>query len=113
MGFEEKRGSTAAQPPLGDDGDAVTQQLCLVHVVCGQDDGSVCQRRQCNASWNSGMKRAGYGGEPKTHFFLLLLLSNLINTVKNCLVAIQMRRFIITCLEMFALQSFYGLLLNK
>jgi len=39
-GLEEERGPAAADPALRDDGDAVPQQLRLVHVVGGQDDGA-------------------------------------------------------------------------
>ena len=40
-GLEEERGAAAAQLALGDNGDAVAQQVRLVHVVGGQDDGPV------------------------------------------------------------------------
>lgn len=41
LGLEEERRAAAAQLALGDDGDAVTQQLRLIHVVGGQDDGAI------------------------------------------------------------------------
>lgn len=37
--LQEERGAAAAQFSLGNDGDAVAQDVGLVHVVCGQDDG--------------------------------------------------------------------------
>lgn len=45
-GLEEEGGPAAAEPALRDDGGAVPQQLRLVHVVGGQDDG---------AAWGPGM----------------------------------------------------------
>lgn len=69
MGFEEKRGSTAAQLSLGDDGDAVTEQLRLVHVMCGQDYGPVCNRRHCIALWNRGMKTTAYADKSKSQLW--------------------------------------------
>lgn len=35
VGLQEKRWATTTQPPVGDDGDSVTKQLCLIHVVGG------------------------------------------------------------------------------
>ena len=35
--LEEERGAAAVELSFGDDGDAVTQQVGLVHVVGGQD----------------------------------------------------------------------------
>lgn len=40
--LEEERGSAAVQLALGDDGDAVAQQVSLVHVVSGQDHSPSC-----------------------------------------------------------------------
>lgn len=40
MGLQEERGADAAQLAVGNDGDAVTQDVCLVHVMSGQDDGA-------------------------------------------------------------------------
>lgn len=37
--LQVQRGAHAAQLPVGDDGDPVPQDISLVHVVCGQDDG--------------------------------------------------------------------------
>lgn len=39
--LEEERGAAALQLALGHDGDAVPQQVCLIHEVSGQQDGSV------------------------------------------------------------------------
>lgn len=41
VGFQVKRRATTAQPPLRDDGNAVTKQLRLIHVVGGENDGPV------------------------------------------------------------------------
>lgn len=41
LGFQVKRWATAAQPSLRDDGNAVTKQLGLVHVVGGQNNRPV------------------------------------------------------------------------
>ena len=38
--LEEERRAAALELPVGDDGDAVTQEVRLVHVVRGQQDGS-------------------------------------------------------------------------
>lgn len=40
--LQEERGAWAVKPSLGDDGDAVPQEVCLVHVVGRHDDGSAC-----------------------------------------------------------------------
>lgn len=40
--LEEERGTAAVQLTLGDDGDAVAQQVSLVHVVSGQDHSAPC-----------------------------------------------------------------------
>lgn len=40
MGLQEERGAYAAQLAMGDDGDAVTQNVSLIHVMSGQDDGA-------------------------------------------------------------------------
>lgn len=40
--LEEERRPAAVQLPFGDDGDAVTQQVGLVHVVGGQDHSPSC-----------------------------------------------------------------------
>lgn len=50
VGFEEKRWSTTTQLSLGDDGNPVAEQLCLIHVVSGQDDGPVYERSK-NGKW--------------------------------------------------------------
>lgn len=41
--LQEERGARAAEPPLGNDGDAVPKEVGLVHVVSGHDDGSACK----------------------------------------------------------------------
>lgn len=43
--LQEERGACAVEPPLREDGDAVPQQVGLVHVVSGHDDGSACEGR--------------------------------------------------------------------
>lgn len=43
--LQEERGAHAVEPPLGNDGDAVPQEVGLVHVVSGHDDGSACKGR--------------------------------------------------------------------
>ncbi|KAG9350750.1 hypothetical protein JZ751_024639 [Albula glossodonta] len=40
-GLQEQRRATAAQLALGDDGDPVTKEICLVHIMGGQDDGAI------------------------------------------------------------------------
>lgn len=40
--LEEERGSATVQLSFGDDGDAVTQEVGLIHVVGGQNHGPVC-----------------------------------------------------------------------
>lgn len=40
MGLQEERGAYAAQLAVGNDGDAVTQDVSLVHVMSGKDDGA-------------------------------------------------------------------------
>lgn len=40
-GLEEQWRAAAAQLALGDDGDPVTQEIGLVHIVSGQDDGAI------------------------------------------------------------------------
>lgn len=40
MGLQEERGAYAAQLAVGNDGNAVTQDVSLIHVVSGQDDGA-------------------------------------------------------------------------
>lgn len=40
MGLQEERGAYAAQLAVGNDGDAVTQDISLVHVVSRQEDGA-------------------------------------------------------------------------
>lgn len=42
--LEEKRRTAAVQLTLGDDGDAVAQQVSLVHVVSAQDHSPSCDR---------------------------------------------------------------------
>lgn len=44
--LEEKRRPAAVQPPFGDDGDAVAQEVSLVHVMGGEDDGPTCTGAQ-------------------------------------------------------------------
>lgn len=44
VGFEKQGRPAAAQLSLRNDGDAVAQQLGLVHVVSRQDDGAICSR---------------------------------------------------------------------
>lgn len=41
--FEEERGAAAAQLAVGDDGNAVAQDVRLIHVVRGQNDGAACR----------------------------------------------------------------------
>lgn len=43
--LQEERGAHAVEPPLGNDGDAVPQEVGLIHVVSGHDDGSACKGR--------------------------------------------------------------------
>lgn len=43
--LQEERGARAVEPPPGNDGDAVPQEVGLVHVVSGHDDGSACKGR--------------------------------------------------------------------
>lgn len=38
LGLEEQRGAHTAQLPMGDDGNAIPQDISFVHVVGGQDD---------------------------------------------------------------------------
>ena len=40
LGLQEERRAYAAQFAMGNDGNAVTQDVCLVHVMSGQDDGT-------------------------------------------------------------------------
>lgn len=40
--LQEERGARAVEPSLGDDGNAVPEQVSLIHVVSGHDDGSAC-----------------------------------------------------------------------
>lgn len=40
MRLQEERGAYAAQLAMGNDGDAVTQDVSLIHVMRGQDDGA-------------------------------------------------------------------------
>lgn len=40
LGLQEERGADAAQLAVGDDGDAIAQDVSLIHVVSGQDDGA-------------------------------------------------------------------------
>lgn len=40
MGLQEEGGAYAAQLAVGDDGDAVTQDVSFVHVMGGEDDGA-------------------------------------------------------------------------
>lgn len=47
--FEEERGAAAAQLAVGDDGDAVAQDVRLIHVVRGQDDGAACREAKIEA----------------------------------------------------------------
>lgn len=55
--LEEERGAAAAQLPVGDDGDAVAQDVRLVHVVRGQDDGAACREAEREAG-SAPAKRA-------------------------------------------------------
>lgn len=57
--FQEEGGATAAQLTMRDDGDAIAQDVRLVHVVRGQDDGVICWE---NRRWISVTRR---GGEKK------------------------------------------------
>lgn len=41
--LEEERGAGAVEPPLGKDGDSIPEEVGLVHVVSGHDDGSACR----------------------------------------------------------------------
>lgn len=40
LGLQEERGAYAAQLAVGNDGDTVTQDVGLIHVMGGQDDGA-------------------------------------------------------------------------
>lgn len=40
MSLQEKRGAYTAQLAVGNDGDSVTQDVSLIHMVSGQDDGA-------------------------------------------------------------------------
>ena len=40
LGLEEEGGAHTAQLAMGDNGDTVTQDVCLVHVVGGEDDSA-------------------------------------------------------------------------
>lgn len=44
VGLQEEGGADAAQLAVGDDGDAIAQDVGLVHVVSGQEDGAACRR---------------------------------------------------------------------
>lgn len=44
--LEEERGAAAVQLTLGDDGDAVAQQVSLVHVVGGEDHRPACSEKK-------------------------------------------------------------------
>lgn len=57
--FQEEGGATAAQLTMRDDGDAIAQDVRLVHVVRWQDDGVICWEHRC---WINVTKR---GGEKK------------------------------------------------
>lgn len=37
--LEEQWGTTTLELPMGDDGNAVPQQVSFIHVVCGEQDG--------------------------------------------------------------------------
>lgn len=45
--LQEEGRATAAQLAMRDDGNAVAQDVRLIHVVRGQDDGVVCWRNRC------------------------------------------------------------------
>lgn len=60
--LQEERRATAANLALGDDGNAVAQDVRLVHVVRGQDDGATwreTQRRVRSMSPKDGFNNAG------------------------------------------------------
>lgn len=40
LGLQEERGADAAQFAVGNDGDAVAEDVGLIHVVSGQQDGA-------------------------------------------------------------------------
>lgn len=48
--FEEERGAAAAQLAVGDDGDTVAQDVRLIHVVRGQNDGAACREAEIEPS---------------------------------------------------------------
>lgn len=41
--LQKDGGAAATHLPVGDDGNAIAQDVGLVHVVCGQDDRSTCR----------------------------------------------------------------------
>lgn len=41
--LEEEWGSGAVEPSLGNDGNAIAEEVSLIHVVSGHDDGSACE----------------------------------------------------------------------
>lgn len=40
--LQEQGGAHAAQLPMGNDGNPVPQDVRLIHVVCGENDGAAC-----------------------------------------------------------------------
>lgn len=46
--LQEKRRATAFEFPVRDDGDSVSQQVSLVHVVGGQQNGTAWERMELN-----------------------------------------------------------------
>lgn len=56
--LEEEWRSRAVEPSLGNDGDAITKEISLIHVVSGHDDGSACEEevgvvpRQALVMWS-------------------------------------------------------------
>lgn len=46
LGLQEERGADAAQLAVGNDGDAVAEDVGLIHVVRGQQDGAAWQKRK-------------------------------------------------------------------
>lgn len=55
--LQEERGAAAAQLAVGDDGDAVAQDVRLIHVVRGQNDGAACREAETELSRSHGRHR--------------------------------------------------------
>lgn len=65
--LEEEWSPRAVEPSLGDNGDAVSKEVCLVHVVCGHDDGSAYEgevRLVTRQAWIGCTATSRLGGPP-------------------------------------------------